>query len=258
MKEITLVTLLLFFGINIAVADCSVSGMFFYPETTEIGLNSVFIIEGYDFSQNTINSFKDRKIYLESESGELIELSLQEILKGDMRLTQALFCPASELKPNTTYYLKYSNQTQSELRDMIQYNRGEKVGVKVFWKTTDKKDFKLLSSHLNIKFQKTEIELYGCGPSVNLVFNTNNKSSLNAWYKTEVIDLTSNHKTTYYIKEKNSKLSVGHGMCSGAFTYENKGKYKVKFTLMDTDGKLLTSTSWKTFESPLLKTRRPF
>ena len=258
MKEITLITLLLFFGINIAVADCSVSGMFFYPETTEISLNSIFIIEGYDFSQKTINSFKDRKIYLESENGELIELNLQEILKGDMRLTQALFCPASELKQNTTYTLKYSEQTEGELREMIQYNQGQKKGVKVFWRTKDKENDEPLSINLKLEYEKTEVINYGCGPSVNLIFSSNNKSKTNIWYKTEVIDLTTKAKTVYYIKENNGKLSVGHGMCSGAFTYNSKGNYSVRFTPMNMSGKTLKTTSWKTLKSPILSTRRPF
>ncbi len=41
-----------------------------------------FIIQGYTFSQKTINSLKNRKVYLESESGELIELNLEEFYTG--------------------------------------------------------------------------------------------------------------------------------------------------------------------------------
>ena len=109
-----------------AFAECSYRGMYFYPSTKEISLNSVFIIEGYADSQKTINSFKGRSIYLESESGELIELNLQEILTGKMNLTQAIFCPASELKPNTTYFLKYADQTENEGREMMKYDRDKK------------------------------------------------------------------------------------------------------------------------------------
>ena len=48
----------------------------------------------------------------------------------------------------------------------------------------------------------------------------------------------------------NNKLKVGHGMCSGAFIFKQKGKYKVRFTPMNIDGQELTKTEWKTFESP--------
>lgn len=257
MKNIILL-LLLTFGIKSAFADCSSSGMQFFPEQKEISLNSMFIIQGYNFSQKTINSFNNRVIYLESVNGELIELNLQEILKGQMDLTQAIFCPTSELKPNTTYFLKYSDQTENEEIEMMQYNRVRKEREKVYWKTTDKKALETLDPNLNIEFEKTVVVHYGCGPSANAIFNIKNKTESEIWYKTEVVDITTNNKTIFYIKEWNKKLSVGHGMCSGAFTYNNKGKYKVRFTPMNTDGKSLKTTDWKTFESPFMNDKGGF
>ena len=117
--------LLLFCTINtIHAADgimCAMSAMNFYPEQKEISLNTMFIIEGYAISQETINSFKNRKIFLESENGDLIQLHLQKILKGQMRLTQAILKPTIPLKPYTTYSLKYANQTKEESKEMTRY-----------------------------------------------------------------------------------------------------------------------------------------
>ena len=257
MKKILLL-LLLTFGIKSAFADCAGMGMQFFPSTKEISLNSMFIIQGYAFSQKTIKSFKERIIYLESENGELIELNLQEILTGQMELTQAIFCPTSELKPNTKYFLKYSDQTENEGREMIQYNREKKEREKVYWITTDKKRLETLNSNLNVEFEETEVVHYGCGPSANAIFNVKNKSESEIWYKTEVVDLSTNKTNIFYIKEWNGKLNVGHGMCSGAFTYKNKGKYKVRFTPMNIDGKSLKTTDWTTFESPFMNDKSPF
>jgi hypothetical protein len=257
MKKIILIFLLTF-GIKSTYADCSSSGMSFFPSTKEISLNSKFIIQGYSFSQKTINSFKTRTIYLESENGELIELELQELLKGQMQLTQAFFCPISELKPNTTYFLKYSDQTENEEREMTQYNREKKEREKVYWKTTEKKALENLNSNLKVEFENTEVMHYGCGPSANAIFNVKNKSGSEIWYKTELVEINTNKKTVYYIKEWNETLNVGHGMCSGAFTFNRKGKYKVRFTPMNTDGKSLKTTDWKTFESPFMNDKSGF
>ena len=213
----------------------------------------MFIIQGYAFSQKTINSFKNRIIYLESENGELIVLELQELLKGQMQLTQAFFCPVSELKPNTTYTLKYSNQTENEEREMTKYNR-----EKVYWKTTDKKSIDTLNSNLTLEFEKTEVIHYGCGPEANAIFRIRNKPESEVWYKTEVIELETNKKFVYYIKEWNGTLSVGRDMCSGAFTFNRKGKYKVRFTPMNIDGKALKTTNWKIFESPFMNDKVGF
>ena len=214
MKKIILLLLLLTFGIKTALADCTMNGMTFYPEQKEISLNSMFFIQGYSLSQKTINSFKERTIYLESENGELIKLNLQEILKGQMSLTQAIFRPSKELKPNTTYFLKYSDQTENEGREMMQYNREKKKREKVYWKTTNKKTIKNLNSNLNIELAKTEVIHYGCGPSANAIFDVKNKFESEIWYKTEVVAINTNKKNIYYIKEWNGKLNVGHGMCS--------------------------------------------
>mgnify|MGYP006143146627 FL=1 len=257
MKKIILL-LLLTFGIKTAFADCSMSGMTFYPEQKEISLNSMFIIQGYSLSQKTINSFKERTIYLESENGELIKLQLQEILKGQMSLTQAIFKPSKELKPNTTYFLKYSDQTENEGREMMQYTREKKESEKVYWKTTDKKSIENLNSNLTLEFEKTNVVHYGCGPEANAIFKVKNKSDSEIWYKTEVVELSTNETKVFYIKEWNGKLNVGHGMCAGAFTYTNKGKYKVRFTPMNTDGKSLKTTDWTTFESPFMNDKSRF
>lgn len=246
----TFLFLLFSFVIQLAFSDCLMSGMEFFPKQKEISLHSNFIIQGYAMSQKTINSFKERKIYLESKDGDLIELTLQEILKGQMALTQAIFKPSKKLEPNTFYFLKYTNQTESEIQEMKQWNSEKKEMEYVYWKTTDKKFLPTLNPEMKVEFEKTEVVQYGCGPSANAIFNIKNKTETEIWYKTEVIELSTNIKTTFYIGEWKGKLNVGHDMCSGAFIYKHKGKYKVRFTPMNTDGKPLKTTKWKVFESP--------
>ena len=141
-----------------------------------------------------------------------------------MSLTQAIFKPSKELKLNTTYYLKYSDQTELETIEMRQWNSETKEREKVYWKTTDKKSINDLNSNLNIEFKKTEVKFYGCGPSVYAIFNITNQSEYEVWFKTEVLNISSNKKTVYYIKVENEELNVGHGMCAGAFTFEDDGK----------------------------------
>jgi hypothetical protein len=68
--------------------------------------------------------------------------------------------------------------------------------------------------------------------------------------KTEVVEIATNTRTSFYLMSYENKLDVGHGMCSGAFTYKNSGKYKVRFLPMNIDGKELQPSDWTTFESP--------
>ena len=75
------VLVLLFFtlAVNFSYADCAMSGMQFFPKNRNISLNSLFIIQGYSMSEETVESFRERAVYLVSESGELVLLTLQEI-----------------------------------------------------------------------------------------------------------------------------------------------------------------------------------
>lgn len=252
MKKIILL-LIFTIGLHTTKAECGMEGMQFYPQKRNISLNTIFLIEGYSMSQKTINSFKSRTVFLESEDGKLIKLNLIDIFKGKMDITQAIFKPTEELKSNTIYKLKYSDQTDDETREMMQWNSNTKQTERVYWKTTDQKNTQSLIPNLNIKYQKTEVIEYGCGPSANAIFTIKNSSDSEIWYKTEMIDLTTKEKTIFFITEWKGQIEVGHGMCSGGFTFNKRGKYKVRFTPMDTDGNSLKSTEWKIFESPYLK-----
>ncbi len=208
------------------------------------------MLQGYSFSQQTVESFKDRDVFLETEDGEKISLLLQEILKGQMGLTQAIFKPSSLLKPNTKYFLKYSNQTESEDYEMKKWNSETKQMEKIYWQTSEIKNATSISSGLELNFEKTEVVHYGCGPSANAIFNIKSSNGIEIWYKTELIEVSTNTKTTFYLLERENKLNVGHGMCGGGFIFKNNGKYKVRFTPMNTDGEKGKVTDWEIFESP--------
>lgn len=241
---------LLFSVGNIALAKCTINGMQFFPRQKNISLNPMFIIEGYDRSQSTIESFKKRTVYLESNTGETIALELCEILSGQMRVTQAVFKPTARLEPNTTYFLKYSNQTKRESEEMFQRHPETGEREKVYWQTSVSQSSPSLNTDLNISYEKSEVIAYGCGPSTHAIFKVSPKDNEKIWYRTEVKELSSGKKTTFYIREWKGRLHVGHGMCGGPFTFKRSGKYHVRFTLVNTDGQRRKTTDWKTFESP--------
>jgi hypothetical protein len=244
-----LIILLFFLSLQSIFAKCANGGFQFYPEQKEISMNSMFIIQGYGTSQKLIIEFEKTKLFLISKNGELIELKLQELLKGERGLTQAIFKPEKELEPNTKYYLKHPDNSIEYFK---QWNSKLKKREKVHWKTNNQKTYETLDSNLQIEFEKTEVIYYGCGPSVNAIFNTSNSSDSEIWYKTEVFNMSSNSTKIYYIKDWNGKLNVGHGMCAGAFDFDRTSKYKVRFTPMNIDGNKTTATKWFEFKNPYL------
>lgn len=251
MKNIVLVFFLIL-SFNSVFARCSMSGMQFFPLQNEISLNSMFIVQGYAFSQETILSFKNTKVYLESKDGDLIELHLQEILVGQKLLTQAIFKPCQALDKNTTYFLKYEIKTEDDTIGLKKYRRAKRNRAAVYWNTTDKTHAENINPNLKIDFLETSVFPFGCGPSTNAIFEISNTIEKEVWYKTELVETETNKKTIFYLSESDAVVEVGHNMCAGAFTYANTSTYKVRFTPMNTDGKSLTTTDWITFDSPYL------
>ena len=144
--------------------------------------------------------------------------------------------------------MKYSEQTKGEEAEMQRYNSQTEKYEKVFWTTSTVPFLQPLNSDLKIEFEKTELIYYGCGPSVNAIFNVNETAE--TWYRTEVVNLISNKKTVYYITAWKGKLNVGQEMCAGAFTFDQDATYEVRFTAMNTDGKTIRPTDLIVLENP--------
>ncbi|QED36677.1 hypothetical protein FK178_02640 [Antarcticibacterium arcticum] len=256
----------LFFRLSLTLSiqagnyECTMSGIQFFPQQKEISLNPMFIVEGYAYSQPQIEALGTREVYLETDDGEKIILELKGILRGQMMLTQAIFKPVQSLLPNRKYYLKLSAKPDEDiLKNFNQrYNPLKKEDEMVYWETTGLQNAAPLDKNLKIVFAETNVQFYGCGPEANAIFNISEKANAQIWFKTEVMDLTTGKLTTYYIQEWKGKLYVGHNMCSGAFTYNKKGNYKVRFTPMNIDGRELNTTSWTTFASPYLNAEDPW
>ena len=247
--EKKLIFLIIFLSLKVCASSCTGAGMQFFPEQKEISLNSMFIIEGYARSQRQITDLNDKKIFLISENGDLIELKLLNILKGQKKLTQAIFKPEYELKPNTKYFIKNSDDSIGFYK---KWNSDKNITEKVYWITNTSKTSNPIDPNIKIELDKTEFILYGCGPAANAIFNIKNNFSKEVWYKTEVMNLSNNETHLYYIKEFEGKLKVGHEMCAGAFSYDRSSDYKVRFTPMNIDGKATKTTSWFKFKNPYL------
>ena len=246
MQKIAILFLILLYS-NQAFSECNFRGIDFFPEQKEITINSMFIIQGYHISQSIISSFKNRPVYLISENNDSTELILQETLTSAQYITQAIFFPSKELKPQTTYYIKFSGQTEEETKLINNYQKNRTI----YWTTTNKRTKNISDDNIKIKLKKTEVIPYGCGPSVNAIFKVHNEPTSKVWYKTEVICIETNSKETFYIKQYDGYLSVGHGMCNGAFSFQKSLHYQVKFTPINTNGQKLKISDWYYFDSPI-------
>jgi hypothetical protein len=250
MKKSFLLSIMICLVLEVS-AKCAFSAMSFYPKQKEISTHSWSIVEGYGTSQSTIESFIERQVYLLSSSGDTIALELQEINVGQKHLTQAVLKPGKTLKPNTRYYLQYSDPSETEEAELMQYNRETKQREKVYWETKDLEKSANLTADSDFRFLDTELEVYGCGKEIYAIFDVRKTGGEEMWYKTELVDLTTAEATTYILSENFPQIKVGHGMCAGGFTYRKGSDYKVRFTAINTDGLEINRSEWVYFESPL-------
>lgn len=89
---------------------------------------------------------------------------------------------------------------------------------------------------------KKTLTHFGCGPSIHVVFSNPAKDKSEIIIKTTVKNLKTGKETTYYIEPDGNKINVGHGMCAGAFNFEDSKEYEVEFSFMDSSGNLAAWT----------------
>ncbi|GAA5024054.1 hypothetical protein GCM10011506_07350 [Marivirga lumbricoides] len=234
------------------LADCSSGGIWVYSTTTELNQNSIIVVEGYARSQRIIDSLNiSYFIYLESGE-QRIELDVLERCKGMFSITQALVRPKSKLTKGKTYTLKISNLDEWENRIWTKWNSEKEEYEPISWKVNDKLDEENPKWIKEPKLVDKTIIWYGCGPAIYVIFDLKINGLSNSLIKTELYNTNTKEENTYYlIMGEDGKLEVGHGMCSGAFDFEENSQYKIRFSLMGSSGNSDEKwTNWITFDSP--------
>lgn len=102
--------------------------------------------------------------------------------------------------------------------------------------------------------EKKESTMYGCGPSSHVIFSNPATDDSELLVKTTMKNAKTKEETTYYITPYRDTISVGHGMCSGGFSFKRDNDYEVEFAFIDSSG---NTTAWEgeriKFSSPTSK-----
>ena len=233
MKNI--LTLLIVISLNFYTYSlCSYSGLSVFPKNKNIYQNSIFIVDGYAQSQEIILGLnKGYDIYLKS-GGQKIKLLVTETLIGQFRLTQAVLKPEIALTAGLEYTLFIDNLPKYETLNRYNYTNEKFELIKYL--VLPENDYEQPKISSTPKEMDKSLIYYGCGPSIHVIFNNTAKDSIDIIIKTTVKNLKTGKETTYYIEPEGESIEVGHGMCSGAFEFEDDIQYEVDFTFMDASG----------------------
>lgn len=251
MKQVLVLIISLFCTASV-YADCAVTGLWVFPNGPTIKQNSIFVLNGYADSQNIIRKLNKKHLVYLKAGEKKINLLVIEICVGQYYLTQALLKPETELEAGIEYTLHIDELPKYE--SLSRYNkrigRDESVTYRVVAEKDGEKP-KLLSKSKEIK--KTLIQ-YGCGPSIHVVFSNPAKDKSDMLVKTTVKNLNTGRETTFYIEPDGDKIKVGHGMCSGAFNFDDGNEYEVEFSFMDASGNLTAPGKRIRFTRPTVET----
>jgi len=221
-------------------ADCSSNGIYFWPQTPTIKQNSIIVIEGYAMSQKIISELNTTyPIYLKSEKNK-IKLNVLEICVGQFQLTQAILVPEENLTAGLEYEIVIENLTEGDVLKQWNVVSGKYELIK--WTLEEGIDNTKPTWTKKPNEEKKSYIPYGCGPGKNVQFNFAIYDESPVMLKTKVTHINSGKSATYYLDVNiATQVNIGHGMCSGAFTFKDGEAYEISFDIVDFSGNL---TAW--------------
>lgn len=237
-------------------ADCAGSGLYAFPDQKEVRTNNLFLLEGYAHSQHIIKGLNTEfPIYLKY-GDETIRLVVQETHTGQFFLTQALLKPEKFLTEGKEYTLVIDNLPDQE--GMYRYNIKTRKREAITYIASGKEDHRIPAFTTAPKEKEKSFISLGCGPAVDVTFSFNVSDDLDdsdnsdlLLMRTSVKSADSDSSTTYLVVCGNKCVSIGHNMCSGAFTFIEGQAYRVQFKLLDFCGNEAEKVSeWISFTSP--------
>ncbi len=239
MKTIILILILLLTTIE-GFSKCKPSRLYFWPSKQTISENSIFVIDGYETSQKIISGLGTTyKVFLKSDKHR-IKLNVKEIIVGHYSLTQAILKPETALSPGQEYELIIEDLGELE-NQVSMYNSKTRQKEKIKWTVVAGQDNSSPTWTNKPEFKYSTYQERACGLETFANFSLFAIDNSEFLIKTTVKNISTGKETTYYLKAEENLISVGHDMCSGAFSFDAGDKFEVEFGLFDASGNL---TNW--------------
>jgi len=247
MKHLSLFILTVFTTVTVA-AKCAGSGIYLLSKNSTLNKNGLIILEFYAGSRSIIQDLnKKYPIYLQSSNGK-ITLMPVEILKGEMQVTQVILKASAELAENAVYILHIDNLSKYER--LQHYNERSQRWEPITFKISSSADTEAPVLKGQPAEQKKTMVGYGCGPARWVYFTLAGQDKSELFVKASVRNKTTGLTTNYILLLENGIAKVGHGMCSGAFHFDDGNNFEITFQLFDQSGNKSSLTKSISFTSP--------
>lgn len=246
-----LLLMLAVFISGVASAMCGMNGIWSLSKKSTLNRNGLVILEFYAFSQELVPGLnKKYPVYLQSAKGK-VTLVVMEVLRGEFNLTQVILKPASELSVNETWQLHIDSLPKYESGPHGKYNSTLKKWEALSFTVTDYIDYELPVLICPPVETKKTYTAFGCGPDRSVYFKLSGQDKSELFVRASVKNKTTGKTTDYLLRIENDIVIVGHGMCSGAFHFDNGDNYEVSFALFDQSGNKASLTQPVAFTKPI-------
>lgn len=234
---------------GIASAMCTLNGIWPLSKQTTLNRNGLIILEFYGLSQELVPYLNIKyPVYLQNEKGK-ITLSVIETLKGEFNLVQVILKPVSDLTAGNVYKLHIDSLPKYE-SEPYKYNSTLKKPEILSFTVIDYSDYEspvLICPPVETK--KTYMA-FGCGPDRTFYFKLSGQDKSALFVRASVKSKATGKTTDYILPIENDLVKVGHGMCAGAFHFDNGDNYEVSFALFDQSGNKSSFTQPVAFSKP--------
>lgn len=170
-------------------------------------------------------------------------------MKGEFRTDQFLIVPEQELKEGATYNIEIEILNQEK-------KKFELIPNLTF------APFKVLKDQLGNpeaipltfpEFVKTSAQMYGCGPDKISTYKA--KYNKPMYVLIELRNKKTQEMKTGIEYVSDGQINIGHGMCSGLFTFPDKAEYFVRFKYINMAGIESHFTKYIDFVVPIISER---
>ena len=238
-----LITLFFLSITSLSIADCSSSGLYFWPKKKTVQQNSIFIIEGYATSKKIISELgKTYPVYLKAQN-HTVRLTVSEYHEGGFNLAQVLMRLEENLHLGENYVLFIEGIDDNSSEGVLQWNYETRKKELVSWNVQNSDETPPPTFKSEPEYLGGSYTGFGCGPEIHSYFKISPESGIPALVLVNLVDLESLEATEYYIPYEKDFISIGHGMCSGELNIEVDKHYSITFRLADETGSLSPQTS---------------
>ena len=209
-------------------AECGADGFAIWPTAGTIPPNSVFVVEGYMNAEPVVAGLGGTyPVYLQS-GRERVPLAVVKVYKGQFYLTQAVVKPLQPLLPGRTYTL--------HIDKLDAYQEADVAGQKPAWTVAGPADHQKPAWRARPSYHSESLVPYGCGPAQYVHFCACIAGQAPLMMRARVRNTRTGGVAEYLVAPDSTGVSIGHGMCSGAFRFEPEAAYEASFALMDGSG----------------------